>query len=74
MDVVVIPQAQAGLLKLEAVLGEHFGSEYLLGERLSVPLRLAGFRDPGVLASLKKLQASLPLDVQTYLAGQAEVN
>ena len=74
LDAVVIPQAQAGLLNLEAVIAEHFGNDYLLAERLSVPLQLSGFRDPGVLASVKKLQASLPLDVQTYLAGQAESN
>jgi hypothetical protein len=74
LDAVVIPQAQAGLLNLEAVLAEHFGNVYLLAERLSVPLQLSGFRDPGVLTSVKKLQAGLPLDVQTYLAGQAETN
>lgn len=74
LDAVVIPQAQAGLLNLEAVLAEHFGNDYLLAERLSVPLQLSGFRDPGVLTSVKKLQISLPLDVQTYLAGQAETN
>lgn len=74
LDAVVIPQSQAGLLNLEAVIAEHFGNDYLLAERLSVPLQLSGFRDPGVLASVKKLQASLPLDVQTYLTGQAETN
>jgi hypothetical protein len=74
LDTVVIPQAQAGLLNLEAVLEESFGTDYLLGEFLSVPLQLSGFRDPGVLASVKKLQAGLPFDVQTFLAQQAQVN
>lgn len=74
LDAIVIPQAQAGLLNLESVLSDHFGPDYLLGGALSVPLQLAGFRDPGVLTSVKKLQASLPLDVQTFLAQQAEAN
>ena len=68
LDAVVIPLAQAGLLKTEAVLVDVFGAEYALGEKLSVPLQLSGFRDPDVLASRKKLQASLPLDVQAILA------
>ena len=68
LDLVVIPLAQAGLLKTEDVLVDVFGAEYALGEKLSVPLQLSGFRDPDVLASRKKLQASLPLDVQAVLA------
>ena len=67
LDPVVIPLAQAGLLKTEAILVDVFGPEYMLGEKLSVPLQLSGFRDPDVLASRKKLQASLPLDVQAIL-------
>ncbi len=74
LDAVVIPQAQAGLLNLENVLGQHFGEDFLLAEHLSVPLQLSGFRDPGVLASVKKLQASLPLDVQAYLNEVAQLN
>ena len=74
LDAAVIPQAQAGLLNVEAVLEENFGRDYLLAEALSVPLQLSGFRDPSVLASVKRLQACLPLDVQSYLAGQAEQN
>lgn len=74
LDAAVIPKAQAGLLNFESILGEWFGSEYLLGEHLSVPLQLSGFRDAGVLTSVKALQASLPLDVQTYLARQAQQN
>jgi hypothetical protein len=74
LDAAVLPQAQAGLLNLEGVLADQFGEDFLLGEALSVPLQLSGFRDPGVLASLKKLQASLPLNVQNYLAQTAERN
>ena len=68
LDHVVIPLAQAGLLNTEAVLVDVFGAEYALGEKLSVPLQLSGFRDPDVLGSRRKLQASLPLDVQAMLA------
>lgn len=74
LDATVIPHAQAGLLNLEAVLEEQFGKAFALGSALSVPLQLTGFRDPGVLASVKTLQASLPLDVQSYLAEQTELN
>lgn len=74
LDVAVIPHAQAGLLNLEGVLSEHFGEDFTLSEALTVPLQLAGFRDPGVLASLKRLQASLPLDVQNYLVQAANEN
>jgi hypothetical protein len=72
LDAVVIPYAQAGLLNFENVLITHFGPDYQLGESLSVPLQLSGFRDPGVLSSLKRLQASLPLDVQTFLSKMTE--
>lgn len=68
LDVLIIPQAQAGLLNFENVLAEKFGSDFVLGEALSIPLQLSGFRDPGVLASVKRLQSSLPLDVQTFLS------
>jgi uncharacterized protein DUF3644 len=74
LDAAVIPQAQAGLLNLEGVLVESFGADFALGETLSVPLQLSGFRDPTVLTSLKKLQSSLPLDVQAYLSQQASLN
>jgi hypothetical protein len=73
LDVVVIPWAQAGLLNFERVLAEEFGDDYLLAESLSVPLQISGFRDPGVLGSLKALQSSLPLDVQTFIAKADEV-
>lgn len=67
LDSSVIPQAQAGLLNIEGVLVREFGPEYALAETLTVPLQLSGFRDPGVLASRKALQAALPLDVQAVL-------
>jgi hypothetical protein len=68
LDVLIIPQAQAGLLNFENVLAQAFGSDFVLGEALSIPLQLSGFRDPGVLASVKRLQSALPLDVQTFLS------
>lgn len=68
LDVTVIPWAQAGLLNTENVLTDIFGAEFALAERLSVPLQLPGFRDPGVLSSLRQLQAKLPLEVQAVLA------
>lgn len=68
LDISVIPHAQAGLLNFETAVVETFGAEFGVGENLSVPLQLSGFRDPGVLKSAKSLQASLPLDVQAILA------
>lgn len=74
LDAAVIPQAQAGLLNFENALAENFGPDFLLAEQLSVPLQLSGFRDPGVLSSLKRLQASLPLDVQAILTRAENVD
>ncbi len=74
LDALVIPYAQAGLLNLEGVLEEHFGFDYCLAEHLSVPLQLSGFRNPNILSSIRRLQSTLPLDVQTYLASQSEIN
>lgn len=68
LDALAIPYAQAGLLNFENVLVTHFGRDHQLGNCLSVPLQLSGFRDPGVLRSLKGLQASLPIDVQDFLS------
>ena len=68
LDYVVIPHAQAALLYFENTVVREFGPAFAIAERLSVPLQLSGFREPGVLASRKKLQASLPLDVQLILA------
>ncbi len=67
LDLSIIPEAQAAALNYENVIVDTFGPEYALAEHLSVPLQLSGFRDPGVLASRKKLLAGLPLDVQVLL-------
>lgn len=72
LDVSVIPHAQAGLLNFENTVVEYFGPQFAIGELLSVPLQLSGFRDPGTLKSAKALQASLPVDVQTILARSDE--
>lgn len=68
LDVLIIPQAQAGLLNFENQMNGNFGEAYSLSDQLAVPLQLSGFRDPGVLASSKLLQASLPVDVQALLS------
>lgn len=68
LDLSIIPEAQAAALNYENVIVDTFGPEYALGEHLSVPLQLSGFRDPGVLASRKKVLAELPLDVQALLS------
>lgn len=71
LDILVIPEAQAGLLNFERILSDEFGDEYSLAEHLSVPLHLTGFRNPDVLAVLKQTQAKLPLDIQ-HLLSRAE--
>lgn len=68
LDAQIIGEAQAMLLNYENLLVEQFGMESALGERLSVPLQLAGFRNKSGLASLRRAQANLPVDVQTFLA------
>lgn len=68
LDAQVVGEAQAMLLNYENLLVEQFGVESALGERLSVPLHLAGFRNKEALSSLKRAQANLPVDVQTFLA------
>lgn len=68
LDVKIVGEAQAMLLNYENLLIEQFGVEAALGERLSVPLQLAGFRNKDALSSLKRAQANLPVDVQTFLA------
>lgn len=68
LDLTVIPEAQSAVLNYENVVADSFGPEYALQEHLSVPLQLSGFRDPGVLASRKKLLSALPLDVQSLLS------
>lgn len=67
LDIAVIPEAQASVLDFENIVVETFGDEFALQESLSVPLQLSGFRDPGVLASRRKLLAALPPDVQSLL-------
>lgn len=74
LDAMVIPYAQAGLINFDGVLRDCFGSEYTLGEALSVPLQLSGFREPNVLESRKRLFASLPIDVQGVLSNAASVD
>jgi hypothetical protein len=68
LDVQVVGEAQAMLLNFENLIIEQFGPESALGERLSVPLQLAGFRNKEALSSLKRAQANLPVDVQTFLS------
>lgn len=68
LDSIVIPYAQSALLNFEQRLSDEFGPEFQLAEALAVPLQLSGFRDPGVLRSVKALQRSLPLDVQAFLS------
>jgi hypothetical protein len=74
LDISAIPLAQACLLNFETVLVEEFGSDWALSEQLAVPLQLAGFRDPSVVASAKELQKSLPLDVQAILSRAADAD
>lgn len=68
LDVLVIPEAQAGLLNFENGVVSSFGVDYTLGGRLAVPLQLSGFRDPDVLRSIRALQSALPPDVQQILS------
>ena len=68
LDVSVIPYAQSGLLNYERVISIEFGDVYRLSDMLSVPLQLSGFRDPDILVSRKRAQATLPLDVQAVLS------
>jgi hypothetical protein len=72
LDFAIIPLAQAGLLNFETALAREFGESWALSDQLSVPLQLAGFRNPDVLASLRHLQTSLPLDVQAILTRAAD--
>jgi hypothetical protein len=74
LDVMTIPLAQAGLLNFEEAIVREFGNDYGIGDCLSVPLQLSGFRDPGVLHSAKALHAGLPLDVQAVLSRPEEAS
>jgi hypothetical protein len=72
LDLEVAAEAQAMLLNFETVLVAEFGEEATLGDRLTVPLQLSGFRSQSALSSLRAAQAQLPIDVQTYLRGHRE--
>lgn len=67
LDPVIASEAQALLLNIERVLVDEFGEEAQLGERLSVPLQLSGFRNPESLKSLKAFQSRLPVGVMNFL-------
>ena len=68
LDMEIAGEAQAMLLNFEELLLAEFGKESALGEQLSVPLQLSGFRSDGSLASLRKAQARLPVNVSDFLA------
>lgn len=68
LDLLVAPEAQALLLNYETRLAIEFGEEAALGDRLSVPLHLDGFRSSAHRKSLAQLQSKLPADVNDYLS------
>lgn len=68
LDPVVVPEAQSLLLNYENTVVAEFGEDAQLGDRLTVPLHLTGFRNDAATKSLKELQARLPPDVNDYLA------
>ncbi len=72
IDQAVAGESQAMLLNFESVLVEEFGEEAQLGEELSVPLQLTGFRNPNGLTALKRAQSALPVDVMNFLARHRE--
>lgn len=72
LDTQVTAEAQAMLLNFENLLVEEFGGSAALGEQLSVPLQLSGFRNAGSLASLKAAESQLPTDVMNYLCRHRE--
>ena len=67
LDTEIAGEAQAMLLNFEEVLLAEFGKEATLGEQLAVPLQLSGFRSDGSLASVRKAQARLPVNVAEFL-------
>jgi hypothetical protein len=69
LDVAITAEAQAMLLNFEVFITENFGPEARLGDRVSVPLQIAGFRDRAWHDSLKQAQAQLPTDVVEFLNG-----
>ena len=60
LELLMLGEAQAGLLNYEETVVGEFGSEYALAAKLTVPLQVSGFRDPGVLSSRKRLEAAIP--------------
>lgn len=68
LDNEVVGEAQAMLLTYERTLIDGFGPEAALGDRLTVPLQLSGFRNSETVDSLRRAQAHLPTDVSAYLA------
>jgi hypothetical protein len=74
LELKTIPFAQAGLLNFEGVLVDEFGEVHQLGEQLSIPLQLTGFRNPDILASRLRSLAALPLDVQAVLSRADEAS
>ena len=72
LDLEVTAEAQAMLLNFENLVVAEFGDEAALGDRLTVPLQLSGFRDKEALTSLRAAQAQLPVDVQAYLRRHRE--
>lgn len=67
LDVRIVSEAQAMLLNFENLVAEQFSEEAALGQQLAVPLQLSGFRGKEGLASLRKAQSQLPVDVQNFL-------
>lgn len=55
------------LLNFETLLIKEFGEVAALGERLTVPLQLSGFRSEVGLRSLKLAQSQLPTDIMDFL-------
>ncbi len=72
LDSAITGEAQAMLLNFENLLIKEFGEVAALGERLTVPLQLSGFRNDAGLRSLKQAQAQLPTDVMDYLCRHRE--
>lgn len=60
------------LLNFENLVVAEFGPEAALGDRLTVPLQLSGFRNDDGLTALKTAQAQLPTDVMDFLSRHRE--
>lgn len=68
LDTEICGEAQALLLNFEERLLAEFGEQATLGDQLTVPLQLSGFRSDGPLSSLRRAQARLPVDVSEFLS------